>query len=231
MKENTRILVVDGEPQVRRALSRRLAGEGYGVHALSDGEDALAVFGDWPPDLVIADLAIPKKDGLELLYRLRALSSVPIIILSASDDERIMVEALDLGADDYVTKPFGMNGLMARVRAALRRPEVGRVSKKGVLEAGDFLVDLETRSVSIRGRGVRLTPKEYELLVYFLRNPNKVHPRQVLLSVVWGKNYVEQPEYLRVFIGHLRKKIEPDLAKPRYILTEPWIGYRFDAGA
>jgi two-component system KDP operon response regulator KdpE len=231
MKENQRILVVDNEPQILRVLSRSLASEGHEIRVASDGEEALAVFGEWTPDLVITDLAMPKIDGLELCRRLRTISSIPIIVLSASNEEHMKVEALDLGADDYITKPFSMDELRARVRAAMRRPELGFSGETKVIEAGDFCINPETHSVSMRGQRIRLTPKEYELLVYLIRNPGKVHTHRALLSVVWGKDYIEQPEYLRVFIGRLRKKIEPDHAKPHYILTEPWIGYRFDTGA
>jgi two-component system KDP operon response regulator KdpE len=231
MMGNRRILVVDDEPQILRVLSRSLASEGYEIRVASEGDEALAVFSDWTPDLVITDLVMPKMCGLELCERLRSLSSIPIIVLSASIEEHIKVEALDLGADDYITKPFSMDELRARVRASLRRPELGVADGAKIIETGDFRVNLETRSVSMRGQEIRLTPKEYELLVYLVRHPGKVHTHRVLLSVVWGKEYIEQPEYLRVFIGHLRKKIEPDQAKPCYILTEPWIGYRFNPGA
>jgi two-component system KDP operon response regulator KdpE len=231
MKENRRILVVDNEPQILRVLSRSLTSEGYEIRVASDGEEALAALSEWTPDLVITDLAMPKMDGLELCRRLRTFSSIPIVVLSASSEERIKVEALDLGADDYITKPFSMDELRARARAAMRRPELGFSGETKVIEAGDFCINPETRSVSMRGQRIRLTPKEYELLVYLIRNPGKVHTRRALLNVVWGKDYIEQPEYLRVFIGRLRKKIEPDHAKPHYILTEPWIGYRFDTGA
>jgi two-component system KDP operon response regulator KdpE len=230
MKENQRILVVDDEPQILRTLSRSLASVGYEIRVASDGEEALVILSEWTPDLVITDLMMPKIDGLELCQRLRARSSIPIIVLSASSEARTKVEALDLGADDYITKPFSMDELRARVRAALRRPELGFSSESGSIEAGDFHINSETRSVSMRGQKIRLTPKEYELLVYFIRNPGKTHTHQNLLNAVWGKDYIEQPEYLRVFIGRLRKKIELDQANPRHILTEPWIGYRFNPG-
>jgi len=231
MMENRRILVIDNEPQILRVLSRSLTSEGYEIRVASDGDEAMTVFSDWMPDLVITDLVMPKIDGLELCERLRSLSPIPIIVLSASGEEHIKVEALDLGADDYITKPFSMDELRARVRAALRRPELGVSGVAKIIEKGDFRVNLETRNVSLHGQEIRLTPKEYELLVYLIRHPGKVHTHRVLLSVVWGKDYIEQSEYLRVFIGHLRKKIEPDQAKPRYILTEPWVGYRFNPGA
>jgi two-component system KDP operon response regulator KdpE len=163
---------------------------------------------------------------------LRAVSQVPIIVLSAKGDERAKVGALDLGADDYVTKPFGIDELLARMRAALRRAAMAPAGEgaQSVLEAGDFRVDLEARSVGVRGADVHLTPKEFDLLVYFLRHAGKVLTHRTLLAAVWGGDYTEQSEYLRVFVGQLRKKIEPEPASPQYILTEPWIGYRFDPG-
>jgi two-component system KDP operon response regulator KdpE len=232
MNEKKRILIVDDEPQITRVLRRSLITHGYDVHVASDGESALQTFGDWTPDLVVTDLSMPHMNGLELCRRLRAISSLPIIVLSVRGEERTKVEALDAGADDYVTKPFGMDELLARIRATLRRiPETNADSEATVLEAGDFRIDLETRSVVVEGREVHLTPKEYDLMVYFLRHPGKVLTHRTLLAAIWGGNSVEQNEYLRVFIGQLRKKIEPNPAAPRYILTEPWTGYRFNPGA
>jgi two-component system KDP operon response regulator KdpE len=232
MNEKKRILIVDDEPQITRVLRRSLMTHGYDVHVASDGESALQTFGDWTPDLVVTDLSMPNMNGLELCRRLRAISSLPIIVLSVRGEERTKVEALDAGADDYVTKPFGMDELLARIRATLRRaPVTPADSEATVLEAGDFRIDLETRSVVVEGREVHLTPKEYDLMVYFLRHPGKVLTHRILLAAIWGANSVEQNEYLRVFIGQLRKKIEPNMAAPRYILTEPWTGYRFNPGA
>jgi two-component system KDP operon response regulator KdpE len=232
MDEKKRILIVDDEPQITRVLRRSLITHGYDVHVASDGESALQTFGDWPPDLVVTDLSMPNMNGLKLCRRLRAISTLPIIVLSVRGEERTKVEALDAGADDYVTKPFGMDELLARIRATLRRaPAIPADSEATILEAGDFRIDLETRSVVAEGREVHLTPKEYDLLVYFLRHPGKVLTHRTLLAAVWGGNSVEQNEYLRVFIGQLRKKIEPNPAAPRYILTEPWTGYRFNPGA
>ena len=231
MDEKKRILIVDDEPQITRVLRRSLMTHGYDVHVASDGESALQTFGDWTPDLVVTDLSMPNMNGLELCRRLRAISQLPIIVLSVRGEERTKVEALDAGADDYVTKPFGMDELLARIRATLRRaPTTPADSDATVLEAGDFRIDLETRSVVVEGREVHLTPKEYDLMVYFLRHPGKVLTHRTLLAAVWGGNSVEQNEYLRVFIGQLRKKIEPNMAAPRYILTEPWTGYRFIPG-
>lgn len=232
MNENRRILIVDDEPQITRVLRRSLTTHGYDVRVAADGEAALELFGDWSPELVITDLSMPSVGGLELCRRLRAISDVPIIVLSVKGEERGKVEALDAGADDYVTKPFGMDELLARIRAAFRRaPALRESDTPQTLEVGDFRVDLEARAVDVAGRKVHLTPKEFDLLVYFARHPGKVLTHRVLLAAVWGGNYVEQTEYLRVFIGQLRKKIEPDPGAPRYILTEPWIGYRFNAGA
>ena len=225
-----RILVVDDEPQLTRVLRTGLVTHGYDVRVASDGESALDVFREWTPALVVTDLAMPNLDGLELCRRLRALSTVPIIVLSVRGEEKTKVEALDVGADDYVTKPFGMDELLARIRATLRRaPTVSDEASK-TFEVGDFSVDIEGHRVTHQGAELRLTPKEYDLMVYFIRNPTKLLTHRALLAAVWGGDYTEQTEYLRVFIGQLRKKIEPDLSQPRYILTEPWIGYRFNPG-
>jgi len=229
MNDQYRILVVDDEPQITRVLRRGLSTRGYEVQAAADGEEALATFNKWKPDLVLTDLSMPNMGGLELCRRLRAVSRVPIIVLSVKGEERVKVEALDTGADDYITKPFGMDELLARVRVALRRTQEGTGGDVKEIQAGDFHVDLESRNVTVRGQEVHLTPKEYELLVYLIGHAGKVLTHRTLLNAVWGGDYVEQTEYLRVFIGHLRKKIEPEPATPRYILTEPWTGYRFNS--
>lgn len=223
-----RILVVDDEPQLTRVLLRSLTSKGYDVRIAGDGEFALQTFRDWPPSLVITDLAMPNMGGLELCRRLREMSDVPIIVLSVRGEEKTKVEALDAGADDYVTKPFGMDELLARIRAALRR-QPPTESQSHNLEAGKFRVDLDAHIVTRGGEELRLTPKEFDLLTYLVRNAGKVLTHRALLGAVWGGDYTEQHEYLRVFIGQLRKKIEPDPSKPRFILTEPWIGYRFNA--
>ena len=231
MSDQARILVVDDEPQLTRVLRTGLKSHGYDVRAAADGLAGFEAFNDWHPDLVITDLAMPNVDGLELCRRLRAISQVPIIVLSARGEEKTKVEALDLGADDFVTKPFGIDELLARVRASLRRAKAPPMNEETqtVLDSGDFHVDLETREITVRDKSVHLTPKEFDLLVYFIKHSGKVLTHRTLLAALWGGNYVEQNEYLRVFVGNLRKKIEPD-ATPRYILTEPWIGYRFDPG-
>jgi two-component system KDP operon response regulator KdpE len=197
----------------------------------ADGESALQTFSDWHPDLIITDLSMPNMNGLELCRRLRAFSDVPIIVLSVKGDERAKVEALDAGADDYVTKPFGIDELLARIRASLRRAPSSSDGASDVLAAGDFSIQLKERKLTVRDQDVRLTPKEYDLMVYLMSHPGRVLTHHALLGAVWGGNYTEQPEYLRVFIGQLRKKIETDPGDPKYILTEPWIGYRFNPAA
>jgi two-component system KDP operon response regulator KdpE len=224
------ILVVDDEPQITRVLKTTLSSQGYGVRTASDGDEAIQMMRDWAPDLVITDLRMPNLGGLELCRQIRAKSRIPIIVLSVKGEERIKVEALDAGADDYITKPFGVRELLARVRAALRRAAAPEEPESPLIEAGDFRIDIATRSVRVRDREVHLTPKEFDLLIYLARHAGKVLTHRNLLAAVWGGNSVEQPEYLRVFVGHLRKKLEPDEATPRYILTEPWVGYRFEPG-
>ena len=232
INERPRILVVDDEPQLIRVLRTGLKSRGYDIRSAADGLAGLELFNDWRPDLVITDLAMPNVDGLELCRRLREISQVPIIVLSAKGEEKTKVEALDIGADDFVTKPFGIDELLARVRASLRRANAPPINEatQTTLDVGDFHVDLESREVTVRDNEIRLTPKEFDLLVYFIKHSGKVLTHRTLLAAIWGNNYVEQNEYLRVFVGNLRKKIEPD-STPRYILTEPWIGYRFDPGS
>jgi two-component system KDP operon response regulator KdpE len=225
--DHRRILIVDDEPQITRVLRTSLDAHGYDLRVANDGETALQIAGDWPPDLMITDLSMPAMDGLELCRRFRRRSNAPIIVLSVKGEERTKVQALDAGADDYVTKPFGINELLARVRANLRRAPKEE-SNGGVIQDGDFRVDLDAHAVFVRDREIRLTPKEFDLLVYFARNPHKVITHRKLLSSVWGANSTEQPEYLRVFVGQLRKKIETDEPSRSYILTEPWVGYRFE---
>ena len=225
--DKSRVLVVDDEPQITRVLRTVLTSQGYQVQTAGEGQAALANFNEWHPELVITDLFMPRMDGLELCKRIRAVSGVPIIVLSVKGEERAKVEALDSGADDYVTKPFGTDELLARVRAALRRSQVGPTDVPS-FEAGDFRVDLEGRRVHVNGNEVRLTPKEFDLFVYMARHPNRVITHRTLLEAVWGEASQEQPEYLRVFMGQLRKKLEPDPSNPRYLVTEPWVGYRFN---
>jgi two-component system, OmpR family, KDP operon response regulator KdpE len=224
------ILVVDDETQITRVLKTSLSAQGYGIRTASDGMQALLEMKTWTPDLIITDLRMPNMDGLELCRQVRGESRIPIIVLSVKGEEAIKVEALDAGADDYVTKPFSINELLARVRAALRRTHIDEHSDTVVIDLGDFHIDIPGRRVEVRSQEVRLTPKEFDVLVYLARNPDKVITHRALLAAVWGPNSVEQTEYLRVCIGHLRKKLEPDEAVPRYIVTEPWVGYRFEPG-
>jgi two-component system KDP operon response regulator KdpE len=224
------ILVVDDEPQITRVLKTTLSSQGYGIRTASDGEQALQEMKGWSPDLVITDLRMPKMDGLQLCRAIRAESRVPIIVLSVKGEEAIKVESLDAGADDYITKPFNVNELLARVRAALRRSAVPIEPQAEVIEIGDFRIDIPARKVEVKDKEVHLTPKEFDLLVYLAKHPGKVLTHRALLTAVWGANSAQQPEYLRVFFGHLRKKLEPDESAPRYILTDPWVGYRFEPG-
>ena len=224
--EKSRVLVVDDEPQITRVLKTVLTSQGYQVRVAAEGESALSNLSEWRPELVITDLYMPRMDGVELCRRIRAVSAVPIIVLSVKGEERTKVEALDSGADDYVTKPFGIDELLARVRAALRRS--GADAEAASFEVGEFRVDLESRRVHARGQEIRLTPKEFDLFVYMARHPSRVITHRTLLEAVWGEASQEQPEYLRVFMGQLRKKLEPDPSNPRFLVTEPWVGYRFN---
>jgi two-component system KDP operon response regulator KdpE len=230
MKERQRILVVDDEPQIGRVMRTGLSSHGFDVRVTADGEAALDLFNDWLPVLVITDLSMPNMGGLEFCRRLRLISEVPLIVLSVKSEERVKVEALDAGADDYVTKPFGMDELVARIRATLRRTAARDGKQQTAIEVGDFRVNPEAHQAAVKGNEIHLTPKEFELLVYLVQHPGTVLTHHKLLGAIWGGDYTEQTEYLRVFIGQLRKKIEADPANPKYILTEPWIGYRFNPG-
>ena len=227
MNQQPRILVVDDESQIARVLRTGLKTHGYDVRVAADGVSALETFSDWHPDLVVTDLSMPNMDGLELCRQLRKLSQLPIIVLSVRGEEKTKVQALDAGADDYVTKPFGMEELLARVRAQLRRAMTPASNEAStVLEAGDFRIDLEARSVFVREKEVHLTPKEYDLLVHFVRHAGKVLTHRFLLKEVWGPSDVHETHYLRVFMAGLRRKIEADSTQPRYLLTEQGVGYR-----
>lgn len=228
MENTKRILVVDDEPQILRALRKSLTVNQFDVRTAADGESALDLFRDWSPDLIITDLSMPLMNGLELCRAIRRLSEVPIIVLSVKGEEKTKIEALDIGADDYITKPFSIDELLARIRAAMRRAPANGETLETKTEIGDFIIDLAGRQVFVRGAEVHLTPKEFELLAYLIKNHGKVITHRTLLEAVWGGNSTEQNEYLRVFIGQLRKKIESDPANPRYILTDPWVGYRFN---
>jgi len=228
--EHRKILVVDDESQITRVLRTSLSSHAYDVRVANDGETALEIMKDWTPDLVITDLSMPNMDGLELTRRLRSTSKVPILVLSVRGEERTKVQALDAGADDYVTKPFSMVELLARVRASLRRIPLPDEVQPAKIEIGDFRIDLAAHKVLVREKEVHLTPKEFDLLVYLARHAGKVVPHRSLLASIWGGQSTEQVEYLRVFVGQLRKKLEPEASSPRYIVTEPWVGYRFEPG-
>ena len=218
-----RILVIDDEPQITRVLRTSLSTQSFDVRTANDPEEGVRVFQEWPPDLVITDLMMPGMTGVEVCRAIRASSSTPIIVLSVRDHERAKVEALDAGADDYVTKPFGIQELLARVRAHMRRaPE----RTTAAIEAGDFVVDETAHTVTVQGKPVHLTPKEFDLLAHLARNAGKVMTHRALLTSVWGAQSAYQPEYLRVFVGQLRKKLESETGR-QYIQTEPWVGYRF----
>src|SRR5260221_7915617 len=226
MTERSRILVVDDETQITRVLKTTLTAQGYEVRTASDGESALDLAVDWLPDLIVTDLSMPRMTGIELCRAVRERSQVPIIVLSVRGEEKSKVDALDAGADDYITKPFSVNELLARVRANLRRVAASSESTSEPVKEGHFSIDPESRQVQVRGKEVHLTPKEFDLLIFMARHPNKVLTHRVLLNAVWGGESVQQPEYLRVFINQLRKKIEP-AETPKYIVTDPWVGYRF----
>jgi two-component system KDP operon response regulator KdpE len=226
MPDKTRILVVDDEPQITRVLRTSLSVHGYEVQIANDGEAGLNAFEAWKPDLVITDLSMPKMSGIELCENIRDHSQVPIIVLSVRGEDKHKVEALDKGADDYVTKPFSIEELLARIRASLRRVNLSEEEPSEPITIGDFNIDLQTRIVTVRKKEVHLTPKEFDLLVYMARRPGRVLTHRALLSAVWGSQSVQSAEYLWVFMNQLRKKIEPGVT-PRYILTEPRIGYRF----
>jgi two-component system KDP operon response regulator KdpE len=221
-----RILVVDDEPQILRSLRTTLASHGYDVQTAATGEEALAAVDGRLPDLVVLDLVLPGLSGLEVCRHLRARSSLPILVLSARGDERDKVAALDLGADDYLTKPFGVNELLARIRAALRRA-AGARGPSAVVEAGALRVDFDRRQLTLDGAEVRLTPTEFDLLKVLVANAGRVLTHGYLLRTVWGPEYEGESQLLRVFIGQLRRKVERDPSRPRQILTEPGVGYRF----
>ena len=228
MSEHQKVLVVDDEPQITRVLRHSLTAHRYDVRTAADGISGLDTFRDWHPDLIITDLQMPEMDGIEFCRAVRKVSEIPIIILSVKGEERTKVEALDAGADDYVTKPFGIDELLARVRATLRRRSDAPSDTETSLVDGDFVIDLPTREVKVGEVAVHLTPKEFDLLLFLFHNRGKVITHRAILTAIWGGNFTQQTEYLRVFVGQLRKKLEKDPSQPRYIRTEPWVGYRFD---
>jgi two-component system KDP operon response regulator KdpE len=228
-KSGARILVVDDEIEILRALQRSLTAHGYEVFTASTGEEALEAIAHYRPDLILLDLGLPGISGLEVCKRVRAQSNLPIIVLSVKDTERDKVLALDLGADDYVSKPFGMNEVLARIRVALRHAAQVESGTEPIFTAGPLLVDFAQRLVQVDGQEVKLTPTEYDLLKALIKNKGKIMTRQMLLSQVWGTGYGTEAHYLHVYIGQLRRKIEPDPAHPRFILTISGVGYRFNA--
>jgi two-component system, OmpR family, KDP operon response regulator KdpE len=228
MKHNdppAKILIVDDEPQIIRVLKTALSTQGYSVRTSLNGLDGLIAFREWNPDVVITDLSMHEMSGIELCHQIRSTSTTPIIVLSVRDQEAVKVAALDAGADDYVTKPFSIQELQARVRSQLRRRTAATPEPQQIISMGDFVIDVPQHKVLVRGQETHLTPKQFDLLVVLAGHAGQVLTHRALLQAVWGTN-ADQPEYLRVHIGQLRKKIETS-DEPRYIVTEPWIGYRF----
>ncbi len=228
MSAATHILVVDDEPQIRRFLRTSLSAQGYRISEVASAGDALAAIAKEEPDLVVLDLGLPDMDGLEVIGKVRARSQVPVIVLSIRGDEKGKVRALDIGADDYVTKPFGMDELIARVRAA-RRHRLQRQGEVPLFRSGDLAVDLVRRTVTLRGEEVKLSAKEYDLLRLLVAHAGKVLTHRFILREVWGPANAEDVQYLRVYIRHLREKLEADPTRPAHILTETGVGYRLRA--
>lgn len=224
---NARLLIVDDEPQIRRVLKASLTSHGYETYEAKSGEEALQALREQRFDLVLLDMNMPGMSGLEVCREMRQTSEVAIVMLTVRDAEQDKVAALDAGADDYVTKPFGMPELLARIRAALRRLPTAHGAEEEEIRLEGVVINLATRRVLREGREVRLTPKEFDLLSYLVAHPDTAIPHTKLLQAVWGPDYGDQVEYLRVFVNQLRKKIELDPAQPKYLLTEPWVGYRF----
>jgi len=230
MARAARILLVDDEVPIQRAVAPLLRARGYEVDVVGTGSEALNAARTHPPDLIVLDLGLPDIEGTEVCRRIRGESAVPIVVLSARGAEADKVAALDLGADDYVTKPFGPEELLARIRVALRRVFSAEDAPAGRLQAGDLTIDYDRRRVLRGDDEIRLTPKEFELLALLARSADRVLTHRTILKAVWGANAVDQPEHLWVLMAQLRKKIEPDPSHPRYLLSEPWVGYRFATG-
>jgi two-component system, OmpR family, KDP operon response regulator KdpE len=230
MSMRGRILLVDDEMSIQRAVGPLLRSRGYDVEIAGTGAEALRVVADRAPDLIVLDLGLPDIEGTEVCRRIRETLKVPIIVLSARGAEADKVNALDLGADDYVTKPFGPEELLARVRVALRRVMSEEATESGLLRAGDLTIDYDRRRVLRGNDEIRLTPKELDLLTLLVRNRDRVLTHRAILKAIWGANAVEQPEHLWTLVAQLRRKIEPDPSNPRYLLSEPWVGYRFASG-
>ncbi len=224
---SSRVLVVDDEPQIRRVMSVALSANSYQTYEARTGEEALKALREHNPDLILLDMNMPGMGGMAACREIRAVSEVAIIILSVRDSEKDKIAALDAGADDYITKPFSVNELMARIRANLRRLPTPGEHPQPTFTSDDLTIDFSTRQVIAHGQPVRLTPREFDLLRYLVSNANKPITHRKLLQTLWGPEYGGELEYLRVFVSQLRKKIESDSAHPRYILTEPWVGYRF----
>lgn len=222
-----RILIVDDEPQIRRVMRTALTSNHYEPYEARTGEEALEVLREFNPDLVLLDMNMPGMGGMVACREIRAVSDVAIIVLSVRDSEKDKITALDAGADDYITKPFSVNELMARIRANLRRLPGANEEVEPAFISDELTVDPAARRVVARGKTVRLTPKEFDLLLYLISHANKPIAHRKLLQTLWGPEYGDEVEYLRVFVSQLRKKIEADPAHPRYIVTEPWVGYRF----
>jgi two-component system KDP operon response regulator KdpE len=221
-----RVLVVDDEPNILATLAPLLRARGYDVSTAMSGRGALETVDREKPDLIVLDLGLPDIDGVEVCRTIREDLNVPIVVLSARGAEGDKVRALDVGADDYVTKPFGAEELLARIRAALRRSDTPLPASEPIIRGG-LVIDRERFRVVRDGEEVRLTPKEFELLTFLAQHPGRVLTHRTILKAIWGPNSVDQPEHLRVLVGALRKKIEPNPSAPKYILTEPWVGYRF----
>lgn len=223
-----RLLIVEDEPALRRALSINLRARHYEVHAAGDGASALRIAAANPPDLAIVDLGLPDMDGVDVIAGLRGWSTVPIIVLSARDGQLSKVTALDVGADDYVTKPFGMDELVARVRASLRRADINTLPTGAVVQTASFTLDLAAKKATRGGADVRLTPTEWHLVEALVRRPGTLVPGAQLLSEVWGPGYEKETNYLRVYFAQLRRKLEDEPGSPRHFITEPGVGYRFE---
>jgi two-component system KDP operon response regulator KdpE len=222
-----RILLVDDEPSIHRGLAPLLASRGYEVESAMTGHAALQAFERMPLDLIVLDLGLPDLEGGEVCRRVRTTSQVPIIVLSARGADADKIAALDQGADDYVTKPFSPEELLARIRVALRRVFDAAQPESGRVQHGDLTIDFDRRRVLRESTEIRLTPKEFELLAFLCRHPNRVLTHRTILTAIWGAHAAAQPEHLWVLVGQLRKKLEPDPSHPRYLVSEPWVGYRF----
>jgi two-component system KDP operon response regulator KdpE len=227
MTQEPRILLVDDEVSIQRAVEPLLRSRGYQVDVAGTGTQALKMFAERSPDLIVLDLGLPDIEGTEVCRRVRATSKVPIVVLSARGAEADKVNALDLGADDYVTKPFGPEELLARIRVALRRVFAADDAPAGRLQVGDLTIDYDRHRALRTNSEIRLTPKEFELLALLARSADRVLTHRAILKAIWGPNAVDQPEHLWVLMAQLRKKIEPDPSQPRYLVSEPWVGYRF----